>query len=330
MFDIRIEGIEAGRSIYIPIDGRLYSDNGKLLSSLNIEYAAFSSAGALATSAIVVDYVGRYSSELSHVLNIRARAFLEPTTISYIEERRKINKYHRVELKLKLRFLRFHSSVYHYNHIYVAGRTSPPILRLPDDAVMLKAGKPLLSIDNVVYYELETAVVIDGPKWVKDFLPALGLGSYMILELPLPKTLETLELPEDSLDHFRTAIKSLQSAKEAVYQTLSIGPPLTALRNALLHFCEALKALNLAIKEDGGCRLDESKLIELFKGNKWLAKLVAEIFTNAKRVATRGPEPTQPHLASEPAPALYHVESLIGLVAYMFKIVLDSITYSKQ
>ncbi len=327
MFDIRIEGIEAGRSIYIPIDGRLYSDNGKLLTTLTIEYAAFSSAGALATSAIVVDYVGRYSSELSHVLNIRARAFLEPTTISYIEERRRINKYHRVELKLKLRFLRFHSPVYHYNYIYVIGRTSPSILRLPDDAVMLKAGKPLLSIDNAVYYELETAVVIDGPKWVKDFLPALGLGSYMILELPLPKT---LELPKDSLDHFMAAIKSLQSAKEAVYQTLSIGPPLTALRNALLHFCEALKALNLAIKEDRGCRLDESKLIELFKGNKWLAKLVVEIFTNAKKVATRGPEPTQPHLASEPAPTLYHVESLIGLVAYMFKIVLDSITYPKQ
>jgi len=327
MFNIRIEGVEAGRSIYIPVDGRIYTDDGKLLSSLTIEYATFSSAGALATSAIVVDYVERYSSELSHVLNIRARAFLEPVAIKYIEERRRVNKYHRVELKLELRFLRFHSSVYHYNYVYVIGRASPSILRLPNDAVMLKAGEPLLFIDNFVYSELETRVVIDGPRWVKEFLPAFGLGSYTILELPLP---DTSKLPRDSLDHFIAAIKSLQSAKEAVYQTLSIGPPLTALRNALLHFCDALKALGLAIKEDGGCRLDENKLIELFKGNKWLAKLVVEVFTNAKRIATRGPETTQPHLAPEPAPTLYHVESLIGLVAYMFKIVLDSIIYSKQ
>lgn len=87
MFNIRIEGIEAGRNIYIPIDGRLYSDNGKLLSSLTIEYAAFSDAGVLATSTIVVDYIEQYPSELSHILNIRARAFLEPTTIKYIEEK---------------------------------------------------------------------------------------------------------------------------------------------------------------------------------------------------------------------------------------------------
>ena len=325
MFDVRVEGINAGTEVYIPIDGRLYSDDGKLLAQVDLEYAAFSSAGAISTSAIIVDYLEKYPSGLQHVLNLRCKTFLDPKSINYIEERRRINKYRRVELKLKLRFLRLHSMVYHYNYVYRVGKDFPSILRLPNDAVMLKAGEPLLLVDTTVYNELETLIVIDGPRWVKDFLPALGLGNYILLELPLPKLPSA---PEEALQHFVNAIKSLERAKEAVYETLDIGPPLTALRNALIEVCNALKPLGLATEtQNRGCTLVEEKLIELFQSNRELAKLVMEIFTNAKRIATRGPEPTQPHLAPGPAPTLYQVESLIGPVVHMLKLITDTLRH---
>lgn len=88
-----------------------------------------------------------------------------------------------------------------------------------------------------------------------------------------------------------------------------------------------MKALGLAIRKNRGCSLDEERLVELFQGNKNLAKLVVDIFTYTKGIATRGSEPTQLHLAPKPAPKLYQVESLIGLVAYMFKIVLDTLNH---
>ncbi|WP_168371297.1 hypothetical protein [Pyrodictium occultum] len=206
---------------------------------------------------------------------------------------------------------------------------------LPNDAVMLKAGKPLLGINklkllginNTVYSEYETPITIEGPRWVRDFAPALGLGNYVLLELPLPGPLPE---PEESLQRFINAIKSLKRAREAIYETLSIGPPLTALRNALIEACYALEPLKLATRsQNGGCMLVKEKLKELFQGNELLAKLVTEVFTNVKTISTRGPEPTQPHLAPGPALTLYQVESLIGLATFILKLLLDTLKYRR-
>jgi len=321
MFDITVEGIPAGRDMYIPVNGNLYSEDGKFLTKISIEYASFSGDMGLITSGIVVDYFKRYSPENSLKLRIRARAFMEPKVVRYLEEYRRRNPYQRIELKLKLRFLTIHSHVYHRNYIYSVEQQSKRIIGLPNDAVLLKAGEFLLFVDSLVYNEVESPISIEGPRWLKDFLPVLGLGSYMLLEIPIP---DISRFPEKILENLSEAIRSLQTAREELYKTLSIGPPLTALRNALTQLCIALQDLDLA-KKDQGCELDEKKLVKLFRGNDLLVKLILDIFTKAKRIATKGPEPTQPHIAPEPAPTLNQVESLIGIVAFMFKILLDTI-----
>lgn len=324
MFNVRVEGFNAGTEIYIPVDGALYSDDEKFLTRIILDQVSFRGAGF--SPQIKVDYLEKYSGGLQHTLILRGKALLDPKSINYIEERRRINKYHRVELKLKIRFIGLYSTVYHPDNIYRVGKDFL-FPRLPNDAVMLKAGEPLLYIDNTVYRECETPIIIDGSKWVRDFVPALGLGNYILLELPLPRPLPE---PEESLQRFINAIKSLKRAREAIYETLDIGPPLTALRNALIEACYALKPLGLATRsQNGGCMLTKEKLIELFQGNKLLAKLVTEVFTNVKTISARGPEPTQPHLAPRPAPTLYQVESLIGLATFILKLLLDTLKYRR-
>lgn len=131
-------------------------------------------------------------------------------------------------MKLKIRFLKLLSGVCYSSNIYSAIR-DVHVAGLSDDAVILKAGQPLIGINNLVYAEVETATTIDESKWVNDFLPVLGLGTYMIIELPLPGI---PELPKEALNHFVFVINSLHDARRVLYQTLIIGPPLIALRNA--------------------------------------------------------------------------------------------------
>jgi len=328
-FEVRVEGINAGIEVYIPVDGRLYSDDGRFLSQVILDNAYFGAAGSIGSSTIIVNYLEKYPNglQLTHTLDLKCRAFLDVKSINYIEERRRLNKYHRVELKLKLRFLALHSMSYHYDHIYRAGKDFPLVIRLPSDAVMLKSGKPLLYVEPQVYSELESAIIVDGPRWVSDFLPVLGLGNYVLLEIPLPKP---PAVSDEALQHFINVVKSLKRAREALYETLDVGPSLTALRNSLLEFCEVLKSLGLASVsgQDRGCEINKEKLKELFQGSKELTELMVEIYTNVKRVATRGSEPTQPHIALKPTPTPYQVESLIGLASYMIKLVMD--TYMRQ
>ncbi|MEM4970110.1 MAG: hypothetical protein QXE01_02530 [Sulfolobales archaeon] len=322
MFDIQIEGIITGAEIYIPIDGRLYSDDGKILAQAILETTTFTSKGSIAAPTIIVDLFEKYQDYIQLILNLKYRAFLDAKSINYIEERRKANKYQKVELKLKLRFLKLFSRVYHKDYIYRVGEGSSSRLGLPADAVMLKAGEHLLSVESS---EFETQITIEGPRWIKDFLPVLGLGSYILLELPIPKP---PLISDEALQHFSNAIESLKKAREAIYETLDIGPPLTALRNALIEVCEALKPLGIASEtQDRGCTLVDDKLVELFQGNEEMARLIKEIFVNIKNIATRGPTPTQPHLAPKPAPTLYQVESLMGLTAYMIKLIADTLRY---
>jgi len=319
-FRIRVEGVEAGRSIYIPVSGRLYSDDGKFLSQVIIDDAYFGAAGSIAASAIVVNFLEAYRgvAELSHTLDLRCRAFLDVKTVNYIEERRMSNRYHRVVLKLRLRFLVLHSLVHHPSYIYKGAGLAPW------DAVMLKSGQALLFVEPQVYEELESEIVIDGPRWVRDFLPSLGLGSYMLLEIPLPKP---APIPDDALQRLVNAIELLKRAKEVLHETLNAGSSLAVLRNALSQFCEALRYSDLATVRDGGCELVYDKLVELFQGVKELADIVTMIYTRVKRLATAGPEPTQPHIAPRPALTLRQVESLIGLASYMIKLVMDTYTH---
>jgi len=322
---VHVEGVDAGRSVYIPVGGRLYSDDDKLLSQVIIDDAFFGPVGSIGTSAIIVNYLEAYRSiaGLTHTLDLRCRAFLDAKSVSYIEERRRSDKYHRVMLKLRLRFLTLHSLVHHYSHIYKA---STFLFRAPGDAIVLKSGEPLLYIAPQVYEELETSIVIDGPQWVKDFLPSLGLGSYTLLEIPLPRP---TSIPDEALQHFINIVNSLKRAREALYETLDAGSSLTALRNALLEFCEVLKHLGLAVSRDKGCEIDSGKLVELFQGVKELAETVAVVYKDIRNVVTVGPEPTQPHIAPRPTLTLRQVESLIGLASYMIKLVMDTYTHQQ-
>jgi len=189
---------------------------------------------------------------------------------------------------------------------------------------VLKSGEPLLYIEPQVYEELETDIVIDGSQWVKDFLPSFGLGSYMLLEIPLPRP---ASIPDKALQHLTNTIQSLEYAKRKLYEALDAGSSLSALRNALEQFCEALKILGLAVSKDGGYELVYDKLVELFQGDKELVDVVKTIYTKVKRITSAGPAPTQPHITPRPALTLRQVESLIGLVAYTIKLVMDTYAY---
>jgi len=75
-FKIRVEGVEAGKSVYIPIGGRLYSDDGKLLSQVIIDNAYFGAAGSIAAPSIIVNFLEAYSriAGLTRTLDLRCRA----------------------------------------------------------------------------------------------------------------------------------------------------------------------------------------------------------------------------------------------------------------
>lgn len=329
IFEVQVEGFRVGSEIYIPVDGKLYSDDAKLLSQVIIEYAGYTNLGGIANPSIIINYFKVYSTVPQGTLVLRCRSFLDFKSINYIEMRRRANEYHDVRLNLKLRFLRFYSSAYFPTEVYGAESLSRFSLKLPEDAVILRAGRSLLSIDSKLYFEVETPIKISGSEWVKDFLVGLGLGSYDLLELPLPTSM----LPsasEEASQHFVNAIESLRKAREAIYETLNVGPPLTALRNALIEFCQALRFLGLAEVRDGGCTLIEGKLKEVLQGNEELVELIRQVFTRVKAIATVGPEPTQPHIAPRPKLELYQVESLIGLTAYTLKLLADTLHYQRS
>ncbi|WP_168371298.1 hypothetical protein [Pyrodictium occultum] len=115
MFNVRVEGFDAGRGIYIPVDGALYSDDEKFLTRIILDKVSFS--GTSFPPQIIVDYGEKYPRDLKHTLILGGKALLDPKSINYIEERRRINKYHRVELKLKIRFIVLYSTVHHPDDI---------------------------------------------------------------------------------------------------------------------------------------------------------------------------------------------------------------------
>jgi len=312
-FDVKIEGFRGGIALPIPLDCLLYSADGKLLGHGALEFASFFGSRL---PAIVISV----PSEYSYSTSLRCKVLLDNKAISYIEERRRTDEYHEVKLKLKFRFLEFYSSV--HNEVY-KGET----LRaygLPHDAIMLKVNKPLLYVHSLPGLTLEKDITISGSRWVKDFLPALGIGKFLILEIPLP---EGPKLPGGALDHFIRSVESLETARKVLYLTLDVGSTLTALRNALIEACQALKPLGLASEKETGCKLEEQRLEELLGGE--LAELVKEVYTIVKKIATAGPLPTQPHIAPKQPPTLYQVESLIGLVAFTLKLIADTLKYKQ-
>jgi len=315
-FKVHVEGVRSGSEIYIPIDGRLYSDDEKLLSQVIFDDVFFNPMGASRSPAIIVGYPkerAEFTPQI-HALDLECRAFLDAKSLNYIEERRRANNYHRVELKLKLRFLVLHSMVFQ-------------LPSLPSDAIMLKSGTSLLYVMPKVYEELKTDIIIDDSRWIKEFLPLLGLGSYVLLEIPLPKP---QSIPDEAFQHFTNVINSLKRAREVLYENLDVGPSLTALRNALSEFCMALKPSGLtASTESGGCEIIEEKFRDLFQDHKELLEIVEVLFKKVRSIATAGPEPTQPHVAPRPALTPRQVESLIGLASYMIKLVMDTYTHQQ-
>ena len=55
LFELKMEGIESGDEILIPINGMLYSDDGKLLSPLVTDYVSYVTTGVpIAVPAIII------------------------------------------------------------------------------------------------------------------------------------------------------------------------------------------------------------------------------------------------------------------------------------
>jgi len=225
-FDVKIEGFRGGIALPIPLDCLLYSADGKLLGHGVLEFADFYGSSPRSSPAIIIGAPSEYSYNAS----LRCKVLLDNKAMSYIEEKRKTDEYHEVKLKLKFRFLEFYSTI--HNEVY-KGET----LRrygLPHDAVMLKVDKPLLYVHSLPGLTLEKDITISGSRWVKDFLPALGIGKFLILEIPLP---ESSKLPAEALDHFIRSVEALETARKILYSTLDVGSTLTALRNALIEAC---------------------------------------------------------------------------------------------
>jgi len=317
-FDVKIEGFRGGIALPLPLDCLLYSADGKLLGHGVLEFADFYGPGLRSSPAIIIGA----PSEYAYSANLRCKVLLDSKAISYIEERRRTDEYHEVKLKLKFRFLVFYSNITIHDKVY-KGETLR-IYGLPRDAVLLKVDEPLLYVLSLPGSTLEKDVTISGSRWVKDFLPALGIGKFLILEIPLP---ESPKLPGEALDHFIRSVEALETAGRVLYSTLDVGSTLTALRNALIEACQALKPLGLASEKETGCKLEEQRLEELLGGE--LAKLVKEVYTIVKKIATAGPLPTQPHIAPKQSPTLYQVESLIGVVAFTLKLIADTLKYKQ-
>jgi len=312
-FDVKIEEFRGGIALPIPLDCLLYSADGKLLGHGVLEFASFYG------SRLPAIIIGMFS-EYSYSTSLRCKVLLDSKAINYIEERRRTDEYHEIKLKLKFRFLELYSTI--HGKVY-KGETLG-IYGLPRDAVMLKADEPLLYVYSLPGLTLEKDITISGSRWVKDFLPALDIGKFLILEIPLP---ESPELPREALDHFIRSVESLETARKVLYSTLDVGSTLTALRNALIEACQALKPLGLASEKETGCKLEEQRLEDLL--GRELAELVKEVYTIVKKIATAGPLPTQPHIAPKQPPTLYQVESLIGVVAFTLKLVADTLRYKQ-
>jgi len=312
-FRVAIEDIDTGDELMIPIDGRLYSDDNKFLTLLTLNEVGYKrTEGCYSSLTIGVGCKKIYKGvNFRHSLELKCRGILDPKILKHIEERRRSNEYHAVELRLGIRFLKLHSDV--ARMIEILER------RGSDEYVGLLAGSQLLGIPSNVYEEVHIPIKIEERKWVKDFLPYLGLGKYTLIEFPSPKILTEVREFEDSL-------KALEEARKLIYETLKTGPPLTALRNALAKLCDGMRRLGLAKTANSGCTLDDDKVKHLFKDNKELANIVIESFRGIKQIATTGPEPTQPHLAPRPALELCQVECLIGIAAYIFKLIMDALT----
>lgn len=161
---------------------------------------------------------------------------------------------------------------------------------------------------------------IDAIRWGKEFLPSLGLGSYLIIEMP---ALNTRELPVKILERLDKALKALETARAKLHRDLDPASALTALRNAIVEFCFALKPLGLSQSKGPSCFFIRDKLAKLL-GREELADLVDEVYKTLKNLASIGSEATQPHMAASPTPEPYQVESLIILVTSLFKLVLDT------
>jgi len=315
-FRVAIEDIDTGDELMIPIDGRLYSDDSKFLTLLTLNEIWYKqSEGCYPSPVIGVGCKKIYKGvNFRHSLELKCRGILDPKILKHIEERRRSNEYHAVELRLGIRFLKLYSDV--------ARMTETLERRKSNEYVGLLAGSQLLAIPSNVYEEVHIPIKIEERKWVKDFLPHLGLGKYTLIEFPSPKILT-------EVGEFEDALEALEEARKLIYETLKTGPPLTALRNALKKLCDGMRRLGLAKAANGGCTLDDEKIKDLFKGNEELANLVIRSFREIKRIAAVGPEPTQPHLAPGPALEPCQVECLIGIAAYIFKLIMDALTEHK-
>ena len=295
----------AGGYVYVPIAVSLYSDDGKLLSTnsdINYSY----SGGAYAGSLVVA---WDEHEPIDYVIVLHTQVLLSPKALEYIEQRRRANEYREARLQLRIRFLEIHGL--HSNSLQPINIFGTSAYALKDGKVLFSALQHLESVD----------FRIDAIRWSKEFLPSLGLGSYLIIEMP---ALNTRELPVKVLERLDKALKALETARTKLHIDLDPASALTALRNAIVEFCFALKPLGLSQSKGPSCFFIHDKLAELL-GRKELADIVDEVYKTLKNLTSVGSEATQPHMAASPTPEPYQVESLIILVTSLFKLVLDTI-----
>ena len=316
--DIDTEGkARLGFGVLVPVDALVYSGDGKLLTAAIIEYMNLS-RGALAGQALMLgaqlkSLRGAFIPE-GYIGQARVKIMLSPEAVQHIEALRRTDKYKRVLLKLKLRFMELTSR-------YVFQEALAPLDKEGEYAA-LRIGGYLLVLPSPVYSEHEVSVEIDEARWVSDFLPALTRTRYMVLEVPIPKV-EDLEL-EEAKRHLELAIESLEEARKILHETLRPGPPLTALRNTLNELCHALRPLGLSEGRGQSCSFKKECIKQAFE-DKELGTLIAETLTRLKHTVQTAQEPAAAHIKPSRKIQPHQIEHLIAITAHTITLLLETL-----
>ncbi len=181
-----------------------------------------------------------------------------------------------------------------------------------NDMNILSANNNDRSLLKLSHLDLTVNHIVSSLDWLMDFAPKLGAGEYEIIEIPKLKA-------DSSNNKFKKSLDNLETAKKKLYE-LEIGSAQAALRNSVKSFNEALIDLGYVKTNKDG--MNEPDYTKIFKNNN-ISQLADSLQSKLYGAASRGPEATAPHAASETLIEGYEVESMISMVYFLYKMVFE-------
>ena len=247
----------------------------------------------------------------------QAKIYHVPLTISAIsrlEELRRKRKPRDVILKLsaELEYLKL-AAVGSILEVSPDGKSAPQPMALVSPVRL-----PNLMVKERC--QLKQTLIIHESEWAVKFAPRLGLYSFDLIEIPNI---------QDGSEAFSKVMEFLGESRKQLYQGLNRGAAIAALRNALNALFEALVKNDYAVVRQEKEARGESKYVihwEKITRDEPLQRSLNQIYRSVRGIVSTGDDATSPHIDPERRIEAYQVESLIGLVSYLTKLITDSIS----